>query len=139
MGQMGYLRPMKPVVWVRRVKISAGTGPVPAAGDGASVRRLSLADKAAFVLLAAGLLALGGVLMAAGVALLLALAAGGAVIGTIAFARSRLFGRSAKGFHRGEIEASGVVLPGASHQSIASGQDAPRTDLRASGPAPRAD
>lgn len=131
---------MKPVVWVRRVKISSGTGTVPAAGDGASVPRLSLADKAAFVLLAAGLLALGGVLMAGGVALLLALAAGGAVIGTIAFARARLLGRGgSKRFHAGEIEGTGVVLPRAGTQAIGPSGDAQGGDVRASGPAPRAD
>lgn len=101
---------MKPILWVRHVKVSASTEPTGSSPLGAP--RLSLADKAAFVVLAAGLLALGGVLFAAGLALLLALAAGGLVLGGAAVARRRLFGsRPPAPLGSGEIPVAAVVLP----------------------------
>jgi hypothetical protein len=121
---------MKPILWVRHVKVSTGAGPgQPVAGTPAP--RLSVVDKAAFVVLAAGLLALGGVLFAAGLALLLALLAGGAVVGVAAVARHRLFGRPAHGLAPGEIEADGdVVAPSTSQQpqTLPPFSRAPRAD-----------
>lgn len=128
---------MKPIVWVRRVNISASTGQ-PASGDddSQSVPRFSLADKAAFAVLAAGLLALGGVLLAAGLALLVALIGGGILIGAATVIRHRLFGQRGDVLRPGEIAPSGVVLPHADEASRVSGPSGP--NLRRS-PAPRAD
>lgn len=72
--------------------------------------RLSVADKAAFVLVAVGLLALGGVLFAAGIAVLIALLAAVTVIGGAAVIRYKLFGPPPRPLGRGEIEADAVVL-----------------------------
>jgi hypothetical protein len=131
---------MKPIVWTRHVKISTnGTAPV---GDGVEiVSRLSFADKAAFLVLAAGLVALGGVLFAAGLALLLALAGVGLVVGTAAVVRYRLFGRGPTRLGAGEIPATGAVLPHTSGVTRAS--SAPVAAVLPAppppGPAPRAD
>jgi len=129
---------MKPILWVRHVKVSASAGlPQPTAEDApGAARRLSLADKAAFIVLAAGLLALGGVLLAVGLALLLALAAGGLVLGAAAVARYRLFGgRPPTPLAPGEIPAAAVVLPRVASPPLPPPDPLPGPP----GPAPRAD
>lgn len=133
---------MKPIVWVRQVKISTRAGSAqPTTESSHEVPRLSLADKAAFFVLAAGLLALGGVLFAAGLALLLALAAGGLVLGAVAVARRRLFGhRPTMPLAPGEIPSAAVVLPRVVSVQLPSPAQPP--DDRPPGPpgpAPRAD
>jgi hypothetical protein len=129
---------MKPIVWVRRVNISASTGqPASVDDDRESVPRFSLADKAAFAVLAAGLLALGGVLLAAGLALLVALVGGGVLIGAATVIRHRLFGQRGDVLRPGEIPPSGVVLPHSDPGPRLSGPT-PGPNLKAS-PAPRAD
>jgi hypothetical protein len=104
---------MKPIIWMRHVKISNIAEPrQPSGGEGPTAPpRFSLADKAAFIVLAAGLLALGGVLLTAGLALLLALAAGGVLIGAATVVRHRLFGRPDGRLAPGEIPAAATVLP----------------------------
>jgi hypothetical protein len=128
---------MKPIVWVRRVNISASTAEPSLVEDpGQGVRHFSLADKAAIVVLAAGLLALGGVMLAAGLALLVALVGGGVLIGAATVIRHRLFGRQSDILAPGEVAASGVVLPQSNSGSRLSGPPGP--SLQRS-PAPRAD
>ncbi|GEM_PF-3764703 len=110
----GYLTcMMKPILRIRRIELAPrAEGDGGAAGSGPLVpRRMSAVDKAAFVLLAIGMIALGGVLLAAGVAVLVALGAGGLVIGTIALAGSRLLGRPGARSRQGEVRGSGAVLP----------------------------
>jgi hypothetical protein len=134
---------MKPILWVRHIKILTGSGSVQPAGDGEGAPngpRLSLADKAAFAVLAVGLLALGGVIFAAGLALLLALAAGGLAVGAFAVARHRLFGPSAPRLAPGEIPATAVVLPSASPtSSVRVATPPPELPPARPGTAPRAD
>ena len=108
----GTLRPMKPIVWVRHVKISTNGDDQSPLREHPSAVQFSAADKAAFLVLALGLLALGGVLFAAGIAVLLALVAAGAAIGGATAVRHWLFGKSNSGLRPGEITASGEVLPG---------------------------
>ncbi len=103
---------MKPIVWVRHLKIATNGEQEPPLGQRATVPRLTLADKAAFLVLAAGLLALGGVLFAAGLVVLLALAAAGVAIAGAAVLKNRLFGAPRTGLRPGEIAATGEVLPG---------------------------
>jgi hypothetical protein len=102
---------MKPIVLVRRVNISASSGQPSSLDDRQSLPRFTIADKAAFIVLAAGLLALGGVMLAAGLALLVALVGGGVLIGAATVIRHRLFGHRADALAPGEVAASGVVLP----------------------------
>jgi hypothetical protein len=108
----GILGAMKPIVWVRHLKIATTGDQESPLGQQATVSRLTLADKAAFLVLAAGLLALGGVLFAAGLVVLLALAAAGVAIGGATVLRNRLFGQPRTGLRPGEIVAAGEVLPG---------------------------
>ncbi len=111
---MGYVRSMKPIVWVRHIKIATNGEQQSPLQEPPSLSRPTLADKAAFFVLAAGLLALGGVLFAAGLAVLLALAAAGVAIGGVAVLRNRFFGRSRTALAPGEVAAAGEVLPGPS-------------------------
>lgn len=127
---------MKPIIWVRRVNISASTGQPSSVDDRKSLPRFTIADKAAFIVLAAGLLALGGVLLAAGVALLAALVGGGVLIGAATVIRQRLFGHRAAGLAPGEVPASGVVLPRSESGSPPNGPPSPSFQRP---PAPRAD
>jgi hypothetical protein len=127
---------MKPIVWVRRVNISASTGqPSQVDDDRQAVPRFSVADKAAFIVLAAGLLALGGVMLAAGLAILAALVGAGVVVGTATAIRHRLFGHR-NGLAAGEVAASGVVLP---HTDSGSRLNAPPGPNLKGSPAPRGD
>jgi hypothetical protein len=128
---------MKPIIWVRRVNISASTGQ-PSSNDERleGGPRFSLADKAGFVVLAAGLLALGGVMLAAGLALLVVLLGGGVLIGAATVIRHRLFGRRGHTLAPGEVAASGIVLPRSDPGSHPSGPPGPRFE---GSPAPRAD
>lgn len=127
---------MKPIVWVRRVNISASAGQPSSLDDRQSLPRLTIADKAAFIVLAAGLLALGGVMLAAGLALLAALVGGGVLIGAATVLRRRLFGHRADGLAPGEIAASGVVLP---RSDAAARLTEPPSPSPRRSPAPRAD
>jgi hypothetical protein len=95
-------------VRVRRIELSTGASPTDAAHP-TGARRLSLADKAAIAVLGIGLLALGGVLLAAGLALLIGLTAVGTVIGAGAVIRHRLVGRSRPTLGPDEIAADAVV------------------------------
>jgi hypothetical protein len=101
---------MKNEVRIQRGEITIGSAQVPGQPFGTRVgRKLTLADRVAFVLLALGLLALGGVLMAAGLVLLVALATGGLLIGgAVALLRP---GRVRPGLAPGEILADARVLP----------------------------
>jgi hypothetical protein len=128
---------MKPIVWTRQVKISTSGEPGLSDSQLSSVSRLTLADKAAFLVLAVGLIALGAVVFATGIAVLLALLAGGLVIGGATVLRERLFGRSVPVLAPGEIAATGEVLPSKAAQPLPAtpsqslappGERAPRAD-----------
>jgi hypothetical protein len=101
---------MKPIIWSGQINVSSGGAPQHPLGDGRPKSDLPIADKVAFVVLAAGLIALGGVLFTVGLAILLAVVAGGLLVGGIALARYRLFGQPAPRLRPGEIPADAVVV-----------------------------
>jgi hypothetical protein len=90
--------------------------------------RLSVADRVAFVVLALGLVALGGVLLAAGLALLVAIGAGGALVATGIVLRNRLFGHHRSRLAPGEVPASGSVLPPPAEQQASLPRKGTRAD-----------
>ena len=110
-------------MWVRGVKPTAhgeaGSVERGSAGEpNLRPARLTLGQKVALGAVAVGLVAVGGVLLAAGLALFLALAAGGAVVGAATVARAHFSGRRAQGLlgdgglkDPAEIEANAAVLP----------------------------
>jgi hypothetical protein len=122
---------MKAIFSLRRGHIPSNLSTPASTGEPRPRLSLTVADRVAFVLFAAGLVALGGVLLAAGLAILLALTAGGVVIGAIAVARRRLLGGRATTLAPGEIPPTAAVLP----------SSAAPTAIRAPSPssAPRAD
>ena len=102
---------MKLIVWHSRGEIRTPGTPSDGGRSGGQVIRLSLRDKFVVAVLALGLLAVGGVLLAAGLALLATLGAAGAVVGGGLLLRHRLFGHRAPPLAPGEIPADGAVLP----------------------------
>ena len=127
---------MKPIVWSGHVKISTTGDPDSPARAHSTTARLTAADKAALLVLAAGLLALGGVLFAAGLVILLALAAAGVAVGGATALRHQLFGRSGPRLRPGEVAAAGEarsvphmhVLPSLSRSPASPQERAPRAD-----------